>query len=153
VVSVAGFPFGVERSDPKAAAAARAVEDGASEIDIVLNLGAFKSGDLDATAADVRAVRAAIPSAVLKVILETGLLVRDEIEEAARICVAEGADLLKTCTGYGPRGVTVDDVEVLRPFGAVKASAGIRTRDSAVALIKAGAARLGTSATAGILGR
>jgi len=153
VVSVAGFPFGVERPDHKAAGAARAIDDGASEIDIVLNLGAFKSGDREATSADVRAVRDAIPGAVLKVILETGLLARNEIEEAARICVGEGADFLKTCTGYGPRGVTVEDVEILRSIGPVKASAGIRSREAAVALVEAGAERLGTSGTAGILGR
>lgn len=153
VVSVAGFPFGVERREHKAAGAARAVDDGASEIDMVLNLGAFKSGDLAATAADVRAVRDAIPDAVLKVILETGLLARNEIEEAARICVGEGADFLKTCTGYGPRGATVEDVVILRPIGPVKASAGIRTREEALALVEAGAARLGTSGTVGILGR
>ena len=152
VITVSGFPFGVEPRDHKAAGAARAVDDGADEIDIVLNLGAFKSGDEISVADDVRAVREAIPGKVLKVILETGLLTRDEIEVAARICIEEGADFLKTCTGYGPRGATVEDVEILRAFGPVKASAGIRTREQAVALAEAGAARLGTSAAAAILG-
>jgi deoxyribose-phosphate aldolase len=126
--------------------------EGASEIDMVLNLGALKSGDLPGVAADVAAVRAAIPGKVLKVILEIGLLERDEAETVSRICMEQGADFLKTCTGYGPRGATVTDVELLAPFGPVKASAGIRTRDEAVALLEAGAARLGTSATARILG-
>ena len=153
VISVAGFPFGADRPDHKAHGAARAVDDGASEIDIVINLGALKSGDWTAVAADVRAVRGAIPGAVLKVILETGLLDRDETEKAAQVCVAEGADFLKTCTGYGPRGATVADVELLKPFGKVKASAGIRTRADAEALVAAGADRLGTSGTAAILGR
>ena len=151
VVSIAGFPFGAAVPAHKAAGAARAVEDGASEIDIVLNLGALKSGDAAAVAADVRAVRRAIPGKTLKVILETGLLTRAETEQAARICMGEGADFLKTCTGYGPRGATVEDVELLRAFGPVKASAGIRTFDQAAALVAAGAARLGTSGTAAIL--
>lgn len=153
VVTVAGFPFGADRPAHKAAGAARAVDEGASEIDIVANLGAFKSGNHAAVAQDVAAVRAAIPGKVLKVILETGLLTRAEMEALARICIGEGADFLKTCTGYGPRGATVEDVTVLRPFGRVKASAGIRTLAQAVALVEAGAERLGTSATAAILGR
>jgi deoxyribose-phosphate aldolase len=152
VVSVAGFPFGAEPKEGKAQGAARAAADGAREIDIVANLGAFKSGDLAAVAADVAAVRTAIPGLVLKVILETGLLAHDEIEELARICVAEGADFLKTSTGYGPRGATVADVALLRRFGRVKASGGIRTLGQAEALIEAGAERLGTSATRRILG-
>ncbi|MHC4548766.1 MAG: deoxyribose-phosphate aldolase [Planctomycetota bacterium] len=151
VISVAGFPFGAEPQENKARAAARAVDDGASEIDIVLNLGALKSGDLAAVAADVAAVRRAIPGRVLKVILETGLLDPAEIATAARICMEEGADFLKTCTGYGPRGATVEDVRVLKAFGPVKAAAGIRTFAQAVALVEAGAARLGTSATSSIL--
>jgi deoxyribose-phosphate aldolase len=151
VISVSGFPFGADSIEHKAAGAARVVDDGADEVDIVLNLGAFLSGDLDVVAADVAAVRKAIPGKVLKVILETGLLAREQIEAAARICIGEGADFLKTCTGYGPRGALVEDVEILRPFGRVKASAGIRTRDQAVALAEAGAERLGTSAAAAIL--
>jgi deoxyribose-phosphate aldolase len=151
VVSVAGFPFGVDGTEQKAAGAARAVEDGAGEVDIVLHLGAAKSGDWITVAADVAAVRQAIEDKVLKVILETGLLTREETETAARVCIAEGADFLKTCTGYGPRGATVDDVALLRTFGAVKAAGGIRTRAQAEAMLEAGATRLGTSATAAIL--
>lgn len=153
VISVAGFPFGSDPKENKAGAAARAVWDGAAEIDIVLNLGALKSGDLAEVSADVAAVRAAIPGKVLKVILETGLLAREEMETAARICIDEGADFVKTCTGYGPRGATVEDVEILRAFGPVKASAGIRTYEQAAALVAAGAERLGTSGTAAILGK
>ena len=152
VITVSGFPFGAESKEHKAAGARRAIDDGADEIDIVLNLGALKSGDLPAVAADLRAVRDAMPGKVLKVILETGLLSRAEIESAARLCIEQGADFLKTCTGYGPRGATVEDVAILRPFGPVKASAGIRTREQAEALVAAGATRLGTSAAAAILG-
>lgn len=153
VISVSGFPFGADCKEHKAGGAARAAHDGAREIDIVLNLGALRSGDLTAVAADVAAVRHAIPELVLKVILETGLLNPAELAVAARICVEEGADFLKTCTGYGPRGATVADVQMLKVFAPVKASGGIRTREQAVALVEAGAERLGTSATAAILGR
>jgi deoxyribose-phosphate aldolase len=153
VISVAGFPFGADAKEHKAGGAARAAHDGASEIDIVLNVGALRSGDLVTVAADVAAVRHAIPELILKVILETGLLNPAELAVAARICVEEGADFLKTCTGYGPRGATVADVSMLKVFAPVKASGGIRTLEQATALVEAGADRLGTSATAAILGR
>ena len=137
IISIAGFPFGADLPETKATAAAHAAGHGASEIDIVLNLGALKSGDLETVAADVKGVRDAIPGVALKVILETGLLTAAQTEEAARICMAEGADWLKTSTGYGPRGATVEDVLLLKPFGPVKASAGIRTWEQASALIEA----------------
>lgn len=153
VVTVTGFPFGADTPEHKAHGAARAAEDGAGEVDMVLNLGALKSGDVRTVAADVAAVRRALPGRILKVILETGLLDRAETETAARICIEEGANFLKTCTGYGPRGATVEDVGLLKPFGPVKASAGIRTYEAAAALVAAGADRLGTSATRAILQR
>jgi deoxyribose-phosphate aldolase len=151
LVTVAGFPLGADRPEVKARAAELALADGADEVDMVLNLGALKSGDLAAAAADVRAVRRALPGRVLKVILETGLLSPAEAEEAARLAVGEGADFLKTSTGYGPRGATIGDVLLLRRFGRVKAAGGIRTFAQATALVAAGAERLGTSATAAIL--
>ncbi len=151
LVSVAGFPFGLDATETKADAAARAVGDGASEIDMVINLGALKSGDWSSVARDVAKVRGAIPDAALKVILETGVLTDAERDRAARVCMQEGADFLKTSTGYGPRGATVADVVALCEFGPVKASAGIRTRAQAEELIAAGAARLGCSGTAAIL--
>ncbi|MHC4954156.1 MAG: deoxyribose-phosphate aldolase [Planctomycetota bacterium] len=153
VISVTGFPFGADRADHKAHGAARARDDGAVEIDMVVNVGALKSGDWSAFAADIAAVRAAVPDLVLKTILETGALTDAERDRAARVAREEGVDILKTCTGYGPRGATVEDVAALVPFGPVKASAGIRTREQAVALMEAGATRLGTSAAAAILGK
>lgn len=153
VISVTGFPFGSDRPDHKAHGAATARDDGAAEIDMVVNLGALKSGDWAAFGADIAAVRAAIPDLVLKTILETGLLTDEERDEAARIARAEGVDILKTCTGYCSRGATVEDVQALIKFGPVKASAGIRTREQAEALMAAGATRLGTSAAQAILGR
>ncbi|MFI5401443.1 MAG: deoxyribose-phosphate aldolase [Planctomycetota bacterium] len=151
IVTVAGFPLGADRPEAKARAAALAMDDGASEIDMVVNLGMLKSNDLAAVAADVRAVRRAIPDGTLKVILETGFLGAAEAEAAARVAVAEGADFLKTSTGFGPRGATVEDVLLLRRFGRVKAAGGIRTFEEAAALVAAGAERLGASAVAAIL--
>jgi deoxyribose-phosphate aldolase len=152
VVTVTGFPFGADRKENKADGARRARDDGAAEIDMVVNLGALKSGDWTAFGADIAAVRAAVPDLVLKTILETGLLEQDELERAAGVAIGEGVDYLKTCTGYGPRGATVEDVRTLARFGKVKASAGIRTREQAEALLAAGATRLGTSAARAILG-
>lgn len=153
IISVTGFPFGADRSDQKADGARRCAEDGASEVDMVVNVGAIRMGDWLTYAADIAAVRAAIPGCRLKTILETGALDTGEIEQAARIAMDEGVDFLKTCTGYGPRGATVEDVVALAPIGPVKASAGIRTREQAAALVAAGAVRLGTSAARTILGR
>lgn len=151
IVTVCGFPLGADRAHVKARAAALAADDGASEIDMVLNLGALKSNDIASASADVRAVRRAIPGRTLKVIVETGLLLRDEAEAAARLAVAEGADLLKTSTGFGPRGASEEDVRLLRRFGRVKAAGGIRSFAQASALVEAGAERLGASASAAIL--
>ena len=152
VVSVTGFPFGADRADHKADGARRCAEDGAAEVDMVVNVGAIRMGDWLTFAADIAAVRAAIPDCRLKTILETGALSAAEIQQAAHIAIDEGVDFLKTCTGYGPRGATVDDVLALAPIGPVKASAGIRTRAQAEALVAAGAVRLGTSAAGAILG-
>ena len=152
IVTVTGFPFGAERTQAKAYGAELARDDGAAEIDMVVHLGALKSGDWAQFAADIAAVRAAVPELVLKTILETGLLDAVELDRAARIAIDEGVDYLKTCTGYGPRGATVEDVRSLAAYGKVKASAGIRTRAQAEQLIDAGASRLGTSAARAILG-
>ena len=151
IVTVAGFPLGADRAEVKARAAALAVGDGASEIDMVLNLGLLKTGDLAAAAKDIRGVRRAVRGRTLKVILETGLLDPAQAEAAARLAIEEGADFLKTSTGFGPRGATVADVLLLKRFGRVKASGGIRTYEQAMALVAAGAERLGASATAAIL--
>ncbi len=151
IVTVAGFPFGTIPGPAKAQAAASACDDGAAEIDMVINLGALKSGDWNTIRREIIAVRSCTPG-TLKVILETGYLTDAERDRAARLSMDEGVDFLKTCTGYGPRGATVDDVRALARFGPVKASAGIRTREQAEAMVAAGASRLGTSSTAAILG-
>ena len=155
-VSVVGFPHGCERPEAKARAARLAIDDGAGEIDMVMNFGALKSG-LDARVAeDVEAVVRAAASVPVKVILETTALTDDEKRRACRIAVDAGASFVKTSTGFHPSGgATVADVRLLRvavgPTIGVKASGGIRTLDDAKAMLDAGANRLGTSASVAIL--
>ena len=149
VVTVVGFPLGATPSEIKAAEARRAVGNAADEIDMVITIGAAKSGDYAAVTADVRAVRDAVPNATLKAILETGLFDADEIAKAALAAIDGGADFVKTSTGFGPRGATVEDIRILRHAvgdrARIKASGGIRTLAEALALIEAGADRIGTS--------
>jgi len=150
ITSIAGFPLGASHTDIKAREAEISVALGAHEVDMVLSVGDLVSGEYGRVEADIRAVRKAIPDAVLKVIIECGLLTEDQKREAARITQAAGADFVKTNTGFGHGGATVEDVRLLRevvgPEYGVKASAGIRTREQAIALVEAGATRLGTSA-------
>ena len=150
VVTVVGFPLGAHRSDVKAFEAERALEDGATDIDMVMSLGAALSGDWAAVERDIAAVRAAAAEATLKVILETGQLDSATLRRAVEVSVAAGADFVKTSTGFGPRGATVADVRAMLAAGGgrvrVKASGGIRTAADARALIEAGATRIGTSA-------
>jgi deoxyribose-phosphate aldolase len=156
VVTVAGFPHGTSTSAAKAREAADAVTAGAQEVDMVMAIGAARAGDWRTVEADIRAVRDAVPGAVLKVILETGYFDDAAIGRAAQVCVVAGADFVKTSTGYGPRGATVDDVRLLRDAvggrARVKASGGIRTAEQARALVEAGASRIGTSSGVQIAG-
>lgn len=150
VCTVIGFPLGANTSEIKAAEAAKAIADGAQEVDMVINIGAAKAGDFDAVQKDVEAVRAATPSDhVLKVIIEACLLTDEEKVEVCRRCVAAKADFVKTSTGFSTSGATVEDVALMAKTvgnaAKVKAAGGIRTRETAEAMIAAGASRLGTS--------
>ncbi len=149
VAAVVGFPLGANASSIKATEAALAVAQGADEIDMVIPIGAARAGEFEAVYEDVKAVREAVPGARLKVILETGLLSEEAIEGAARAALRAGADCLKTSTGFGPRGASLEDVRLLRAIAGekagVKASGGIRDRKTAWAMIEAGATRIGTS--------
>lgn len=150
VVSVVGFPLGSSLPEVKAEEARRLVAAGVSDVDMVMAIGLAAAGDWAYVAADVALVRAAVPDATLKVILETGCFDDDQIRRAAEVAVSAGADFVKTSTGFGPRGATVADVELLRDAvgdrAAIKASGGIRTGQAARDLVSAGATRLGTSA-------
>ncbi len=150
VCSIAGFPLGACESSVKVFEAKRAVEQGAGEIDMVLNIGALKAGDYGFVHDDIAGVVEACDQAGLKVIIEAALLSDEEKVRACRIAMDAGAGFVKTSTGFGPPGATVRDVEIMRgavgPDYGVKASAGIRTAGFAVELVKAGASRIGTSA-------
>jgi deoxyribose-phosphate aldolase len=155
--TVIGFPLGAMATRAKREEARVALDDGARELDMVLQLGALKDGDLAAVARDVEAVVAPAhgAGARVKVILETGLLEREAIVRACRIAGESGADFVKTSTGFGPRGATVEDVVLMRasvrPGMGIKAAGGIRTLSAARELLAAGATRLGTSAGLALL--
>jgi len=164
VGTVIGYPTGVLPTGVKVYEAKRALTDGAIEVDIVANLGAVKSGDWTTVQRDLEEVVTVAKLAGLtqdgedvlaKVIIEVGLTSREEQSRVCRIVKAIRADFVKTCTGQGPRGVTVQDVRFLRhALGretGIKAAGGIRTLDQAVALINAGANRIGTSAGVAIV--
>jgi deoxyribose-phosphate aldolase len=156
VACVCGFPSGAHKPEVKAAEAARAVTDGAQEVDMVINLGLAKQGDWTGVEEDIRAVREACPAALLKVIIESAVLTDDEIVAACRAAETAGADYVKTSTGFHPAGgASVHAVELMRATVGdrlgVKASGGIRTAEAAEAMVAAGASRLGLSASRAIL--
>ena len=157
VCSVVGFPLGATTADVKGYETQRAIFDGAREIDMVINVGALKSGDLRLVERDIEAVTA--PSrrcgALSKVIIEAALLTDDEKVTACTIAKAAGADYVKTSTGFGPGGATAADVALMRRVvGAdmgVKAAGGVRDYDALKAMVAAGATRVGASAGVKIL--
>lgn len=152
VCTVIGFPLGATTTEVKAMEARKALRDGAREIDMVINVGALRSGDQDLVYGDIaRVVDAAHEvGAVCKVILETALLTDEEKVIASALAKQAKADFVKTSTGFGPGGATVYDVALMRetvgPEMGVKASGGVRTADDAEDLIAAGASRIGASA-------
>lgn len=152
VVTVVGFPLGACRSDVKAFEANKAIEDGADEVDMVISVQSIKDKDFDYTKKDIETVKAACQNTPLKVIIETDLLTKDEIKKACEIIKEAKADFAKTSTGFVKNGVgaQVEDVklmsEVLKGSNVkIKASGGIKDKEKAIALIEAGASRLGTS--------
>ena len=157
--TVIAFPFGAETTEVKAATAKWAVQIGAGELDMVMAIGQFKSGNHDYVRRDIEAVVEAAKGirddAIVKVIIETGYLTDEEKQVAAQVVEAAGADFVKTSTGFGPKGATVEDVKLLKQSVServkVKAAGGIRTWQQAHALLLAGADRLGTSSAAEIL--
>ncbi len=157
VCTVAGFPLGANGTEGKVAEAAAAIRCGAAEIDMVMNIGALRSGDLDRARLDIAAVADTCHrhGAILKVILETALL--DDNQKAAACALAKmaGADFVKTSTGFGPGGATAHDVALMRlvvgPEMGVKAAGGIRTLDDLRRMAAAGATRIGASASVKIV--
>lgn len=156
VCCVIGFPLGANTSEIKALEAGRAIADGAGEIDMVINIAALKNGELDRVEADIRAVAAACSGkALLKVIIEACLLTDAEKVTACELSVKAGADYVKTSTGFSSGGATVADIQLMRrtvgPDIGVKASGGVRDRETALALVEAGASRIGASASVAIV--
>jgi deoxyribose-phosphate aldolase len=159
VISVAGFPLGASTTQAKALEAHLAVDQGAAEVDMVVNLGALIAGDAEAVTRDIAAVVSAArelePRAVIKVILETRALTPTQIELGCRCAVQAGADFVKTSTGFHPTGgATAEHVALLRRHAGplkVKAAGGIRDLASALAMLKAGASRLGMSASVAVI--
>jgi len=157
VCTVIGFPLGATPPEVKAYETQQAINDRATEIDMVINIGALKSKDNDAVARDVTAVvqTAHAAGALVKVIIEAALLTDEEKTVACQLCRDAGADFVKTSTGFGPGGATVHDVALMRrvvgPTMGIKAAGGIRTLQDADNLIAAGATRLGASASVKIM--
>ena len=157
VCTVVGLPLGAMASEVKAYEARRAIEDGACEVDMVLAVGALKSGDDPFVRRDIAAVADTCKrmGARLKVILETALLSDDEKVRACQLAKAAGADFVKTSTGFSKGGATVEDIALMRrivgPALGVKASGGVRDRLAADAMIEAGATRIGASASIAIV--
>ena len=155
VATVVGFPLGAMASDVKRFETEAAVDEGAQEIDVVLNIGRLKGGDDKYVLRELRDVVEAADERTVKVILETCLLTREEKIRACELVVESGAYFVKTSTGFGPAGATVEDVKLMRemvgPKFGVKASGGVRDCRTALAMIAAGATRLGTSASIAIV--
>jgi deoxyribose-phosphate aldolase len=157
VCTVIGFPLGATLPQVKIYEAAEAIQLGAQEIDMVINIGALKSGQYDAVESDIRGVVEASHRgrAICKVILETALLTTDEKVRAAEICKKVGADFVKTSTGFSTAGATAEDVALLRavvgPAMGIKAAGGVRTLEDVKKMLSAGASRIGASASVKIM--
>ncbi|MEM1220238.1 MAG: deoxyribose-phosphate aldolase [Bacteroidota bacterium] len=159
VSTVIGFPMGYSATPAKVEEIKRAIDEGAQELDVVINLSALKSNQWNHVANDIDSVTRAVhlKGKVIKLILETGLLTTKELEKACQICQNREVDFVKTSTGFHGRGADVETVKLLRsllpPAIKIKASGGIRSHTEALALIKAGADRLGTSAGVRIISK
>ena len=155
VCTVIGFPLGANTPELKAFETSDAIQNGANEIDMVINIGALKSRNFDLVERDIRAVVEAAKGTLVKVIIETCLLTDDEKVKACQIAQKAGADFVKTSTGFSTGGATVEDVALMRktvgPDMGVKASGGARSYEDALAFIKAGATRIGASSGVAIM--
>ncbi|WP_299025929.1 deoxyribose-phosphate aldolase [uncultured Thermanaerothrix sp.] len=155
VGTVVGFPHGSSTTAIKVAEALQALEDGASELDMVINIGELRSGNDDFVRQEIQAVVAAAKGHIVKVILENAYLTKEQIVRGCQLVEQAGAHFVKTSTGFAPSGATVEDVRLMRasvsPRVQVKAAGGIRTLEAILEIIDAGATRVGATATAAIL--
>jgi len=149
VCTVIGFPLGMNTTATKVYEAIGAVENGATEIDMVINIGALKDKDYEYIKEEIEEIRDSIDGKVLKVIIETCYLTKEEIVKMTEICNETFVNFIKTSTGFGTRGATIEDIELINKSKSnvleIKASGGIKNYDTALEMIEAGATRLGTS--------
>ncbi len=156
LATVVGFPLGATSTAAKVCETQKAVADGADEIDMVMNIGAFKNGEYSYVEEDIKAVRTATgKDRVLKVIIETCYLDELEVKKAAELVLSGGADFVKTSTGFGPEGAKASDIIIIKRVvgenAGIKAAGGIRDREKALKMIEAGATRIGASASVKIV--
>lgn len=158
IITVVGFPFGYNTVASKVEETKKAIISGADEVDVVMNIAAFKSGDDATVLNDLQAVIMAchLQNKVAKVIIETALLSKEEIERACRLCIDSEADFVKTSTGFASGGAKVEDIELMKRLLPakikIKAAGGIKDAATAEAMVNAGASRLGTSSGVAIAG-
>jgi deoxyribose-phosphate aldolase len=149
IATVIGFPFGNTTTEVKVFETKQAVDNGADEIDMVINIGWLKQGDFERVGEEIRLIKEACGAQVLlKVIVETGLLTDEEIAKVTKVVDKAGADYIKTSTGFGPRGASLKDVQIFKDNSdrlKIKAAGGVRDHNSAVEYIKMGVSRIGTS--------
>lgn len=149
VCTVIGFPLGMSTTEVKVYEAVNAIENGADEIDMVINIGALKDKEYDYVKSEIEQVRNVLDGKVLKVIIETCYLTEDEIKKMTEICNETFVNFIKTSTGFGSRGASVEDIEIINKYKndilEVKASGGIKTREDASKFIELGVTRIGTS--------
>ena len=155
VCTVVGFPLGMNTPKTKAFEAVEAIELGADEIDMVINVGALKDKDYDYVKREIEEVRDNIEGKILKVIIETSLLTKEEIIKMTEICNDTFVNFIKTSTGFGSRGASLDDIKIINnnknDILEIKASGGIKTYDEAIKFIEAGVTRIGTSNSVNIV--
>lgn len=155
VCTVIGFPNGYNTTEVKVAEAIQAIADGASEIDMVINIGEMKAGNYDYVLDEIKALRKATKGKILKVIVETCYLDEAEKIKVCELVTEAGADFIKTSTGFGPEGAKIEDIELFKkhigPNVKMKAAGGISTVEDLEAFVKAGCARIGTSRAVGLL--
>lgn len=155
ICTVVGFPLGYDVLPTKAVAAQTAIKEGASEIDVVVNIPDVKNGNFDTIRTEITVLKHIIGEKILKVIIETCYLTESEKISMCRVVSESGADYIKTSTGFGSGGATIEDIKLLRdnisPNVKIKASGGIKTREDMILYIKAGCDRLGTSSAVKIL--
>ena len=149
VCTVVGFPLGMSTTEVKVYEAINAIENGADEVDMVINIGALKDKEYDYVKSEIEQVRNVLDGKVLKVIIETCYLTEDEIKKMTEICNETFVNFIKTSTGFGSRGASVEDIEIINKYKndllEVKASGGIKTSEDAEKFLKLGVTRIGTS--------